>query len=70
MGAGLYFYFYFLKFFSVVFLLIFIISLAPLFMNYNGNGLANAEKLLSLKVGNSQKINLNENDVEKLQKYT
>jgi len=46
MGAGLYFYFYFLKYFSYVFFVLFILSTVHVITNYKGNGSLYQDKTL------------------------
>ena len=59
LGHGIYFYFFFLKFFAIVFGIISLISLVPIIMNVQGNGLkafGDANIFLKTSLGNMQDI--------------
>ena len=58
-GEGLYFYFYFLKFFTKIFLILSIIALVPLILNLLGNGIERSGEnsiLLKTTISNTNKI--------------
>lgn len=69
LGSGVFFYFYFIKFFTIVFFIITLISLIPIVKNINGKGLkfhSDLNPLLSTTLGNTQKIQVKKIEMAKL----
>ncbi len=70
LGEGLYFYFYFIKFFLKIFGLIVILSLVVIVLNSTGNGLKFLGEInffLATSLGNTIKIYFNQEDQEQLE---
>lgn len=68
-GEGVYFYFYYLKFFTKVFFIIGLISITSIILNIKGGGMksqSGLQVLLKTTIGNQERVMLKKKEIRQL----